>query len=200
MYYMRYISHLKNSSEKFALAACASGAVLVSASCGNKTTGVGYDTVTQEEIQFHADNDIAMTVRSIVDAVRVGETLLPDDYDFEGVLTDGQGTPLYTDLEGAPGEWNVKIVDGDEAEISNRYIGDLMDDDLRMYILGALNLNDADLISAYKNPANEDEFIYHYDSGDIDINFSTVPVISQSGLEGTLMTITISKKSGQASV
>lgn len=52
---------------------------------------------------FHADNDIAMTVRSLVDAVRVGETLLPADYDFVGVLTDGQGTPLYTDVDGAPG-------------------------------------------------------------------------------------------------
>ncbi|MCM1489517.1 MAG: hypothetical protein NC095_01630 [Muribaculum sp.] len=196
---MRYISHLKNSSEKFALAAYASSAVLVSATCGNKTTSVGYDSVAQEEIQFHADNDIAMTVRSIVDAVRVGETLMPDDYDFDGVLTDGQGTPLYTDLEGAPGQWRVKVVGDEEAEISNRYIGDLMDDDLRIYILGALNLNDADLISAYKNPSNEDEFIYHYDTGDIDINFSTLPAVSASGLEGTLMTISISKKPGQAS-
>lgn len=191
---MRYISHLKNSSEKIALAAYASGAVLVSASCGNKTASIGYDSVAQEEIQFHADNDIAMTVRSIVDAVRVGETLVPVDYDFAGVLTDGQGTPLYTDLEGAPGEWTVKVENGDEATISNRFIGDLMYDDLRTYILGTLNLNSADLVSAYENPNNEEEFIYHYDAGDIDINFSTVPVTTHSGLEGTLMTIRISKK------
>lgn len=143
---------------------------------------------------YHADNDIAMTVRSIVDAVRVGEVLSHEDYDFDGILTDGQGSPLYTDIEGAPGEWIVKVENDTTASISNRKIGDLMDDDLRSYILSALNLNNADLVSAYENPVKENEIIYYFDSGDIDINFSTRPVTTPSGIDGTLMTITISKK------
>lgn len=191
---MRYFSDLKNKGEKLALMACASGVVFVSASCSGKDASTHQDTVVKQESQFHADNDIAMTVRSLVDAVRVGETLMPEDYDFEGVLTDGQGTPLYTDVEGAPGEWTVRVISGEEADISNRNVGDLMYEDLRAYILVALNLNDADLVSAYRNPQNEDELIYHYDTGDIDINFSTLPATTSAGLEGTLMTIRISKK------
>lgn len=191
---MRYISHIKNSSERLAIAACASGVVLVSATCSNKSTGAGIDSMVQEEVLYHADNDIAMTVRSIVDAVRVGEVLSHEDYDFDGILTDGQGTPLYTDIEGAPGEWVVKVENDSTASISNRKIGDLMDDDLRSYILSALNLNNADLVSAYENPVKENEMIYYFDNGDIDINFSMRPVTTLSGVEGTLMTITISKK------
>lgn len=191
---MKYISNLKNRSEKFAVVACASGAVFVSASCASRTVGVSDDTVSRQETLFHADNDIAMTVRSLVDAVRVGEKLLPADYDFVGVLTDGQGTPLYTDVEGAPGEWQVKVFADDRVSISNLYLGDLMDEDLRTYILEALRLNNADFVSAYHNPENEEELIYHYDTGDVDINFSTVPAATPSGLEGTIMSITISRR------
>lgn len=191
---MRYISDLKNKSERLAMVACASGAVLVSASCSQKNLSAGYDTVVEEESVYHADNDIAMTVRSIVDAIRVGETLSPADYDFGGILTDGQGTPLYTDIGGAPGEWVVKVENDSTAIIANRKIGDLMDDDLRTYILDALSLNNADLVSAYQNPEAENELIYYFDTGDVDINFSTRPVTTPSGIEGTLMTIRISKK------
>lgn len=191
---MGYIGDLKNKSERLALVACASGAMMVSSSCSPRESGADRSEVAREESLFHADNDIAMTVRSIVDAVRVGETLAPADYDFAGVLTDGQGTPLYTDVEGSPGEWIVTVVGTAEAEISNRYLGDLMDDDLRSYILASLNLNSADLVSAFRNPENDEELIYHYDSGDVDINFKTVPAATPSGLEGTLMTIVISKK------
>lgn len=194
MYYMKYISNLKNKGEKLALVACASGAVFVSASCSQKAANDACDTSAREESLFHADNDIAMTVRSIVDAVRVGETLSPADYDFVGVLTDGQGTPLYTDTDGAPGEWMVKVEAADVACITNRRIGDLMDEDLRNYVLASLRLNSADLVSAYRNPVSEDEEIYHYENGDIDIDFSTRPAFTQSGLEGTLLKIRISKQ------
>lgn len=191
---MSYIGNLKSKGEKIALAACASGAVFVAASCSPRGNQVVYDSALQEESPFHADNDIAMTVRSIVDAVRVGEPLSPEDYDFEGILTDGQGTPLYTDVEGTPGEWSVKVENDSVATITNQRIGDLMDDDLRAYILGALNLNNADLVSAYENPVRENEIIYHFDSGDVDLNFSMLPVTTDSGFEGSLMTIRISKK------
>ncbi|MDE6478738.1 MAG: hypothetical protein K2L45_00600 [Muribaculaceae bacterium] len=168
--------------------------LIVLISCGNKTPGISFESSSPEETQFHADNDIAMTVCSIVDAVRVGESLVNDDYDFDGILTDGQGTPLYTDLEGNPGEWKVRVVSQDEALISNLHLGDLLTQDLRNYILGALNLNNADLVTAYINPKNEDEFIWLYDIGDVNVSFSEIPTKSPSGLEGIIMSISISKK------
>ncbi|MDE5793783.1 MAG: hypothetical protein K2I08_03590 [Muribaculaceae bacterium] len=168
--------------------------LIVLVSCGNKNPGISFESTTQDETQFHADNDIAMTVCSLVDALRVGESLVGDDYDFDGILTDGQGTPLYTDIEGNPGEWKVKVIDQDEARISNLHLGDLMTSDLRNYILGSLNLNSADLVTAYVNPNNEDEFIWLYDIGDVNVAFSEIPTKSPSGLEGILMSISVSKK------
>lgn len=194
MYYMKYIGQIKHAGKDLALVACATGAVFMSASCARVGSNASDDSVAEEESRFHADNDIAMTVRSIVDAVRVGEPLVAQDYGFDGILTDGQGTPLYTDVDGDPGEWVVEVVNDSEATISNRKIGDLMYDDLRAYILAALDLNEADLVSTYYNPKNLDELIYHYDTEEIDVNFSTVPVTSASGIEGTLMTITIARK------
>ena len=47
-----------------------------------------------ESADDHADNDIAMTLRSIIDAVKVGEPLNAEHYDFTGTLTDGSGRPL----------------------------------------------------------------------------------------------------------
>lgn len=59
----------------------------------------------------------------------------------------------------------MKVFADDGVSISNLYMGDLMDEDLRSYILSALHLNSADLVSAYYNPDNDDELIYHYDAG-----------------------------------
>ncbi|MDE5871308.1 MAG: hypothetical protein K2H22_05170, partial [Muribaculaceae bacterium] len=154
--------------------------LIVLVSCGNRTAAVGFDVARPEESQFHADNDIAMTVCSLVDAVRVGERLDSADYGFQGILTDGQGTPLYTDIEGNPGEWSVKVVSGEEARISNLHLGDLMTEDLRSYILSALNLNAADLVTAYINPADEREFIWLYDIGDVQVAFSETSVKTPS--------------------
>lgn len=168
--------------------------LIVLVSCGNKTSGISLESATQDETQFHADNDIAMTVCSLVDALRVGESLVGEDYDFDGILTDGQGTPLYTDIEGNPGEWKVRVINENEARISNLHLGDLMTEDLRNYILGALNLNDADLVTAYINPANDQEIIWLYDIGDVNITFSETATKTPSDLEGIIMTISVSKK------
>ena len=168
--------------------------LIVLVSCGNKAAGIGNESVMPEDTPFHADNDIAMTVCSLVDAVRVGESLDSADYDFEGILTDGQGTPLYTDIEGNPGEWRVRVVGAEEARISNLHFGDLMTEDLRNYILGALTLNSADLVTAYVNPADEQEFIWLYDIGDVNVAFSETDVKSPSGLEGTIMAVSVFRK------
>ena len=165
--------------------------LIVLVACGNKTPAVGFEAEKPEESQFHADNDIAMTVCSLVDAVRVGERLDSADYGFTGILTDGQGTPLYTDIEGNPGEWCVKVVGDDEARISNLRLGDLLTGDLRNYILAALNLNGADLVTAYINPADENEFIWLYDIGDVQVAFSETLVKTPSDLEGIIMTVSV---------
>lgn len=168
--------------------------LIVLISCGNRTAGVGLDGPKPDDSQFHADNDIAMTVCSLVDAVRVGEPLDSAEYGFEGILTDGQGTPLYTDIEGNPGEWSVKVISADEARISNLHFGDLMTRDLRNYIVGALGLNGADLVTAYINPANEDEFIWLYDIGDVQVAFSETEVHTSSDLEGIIMSISVFRR------
>lgn len=168
--------------------------LIVLISCGNKNPGISYVSAVPEESQFHADNDIAMTVCSIVDAVRVGESLDSADYNFNGILTDGQGTPLYTDLEGNPGEWKVRVINKEEARISNLHLGDLMTEDLRNYIIGALGLNKADLVTAYVNPADEEEFIWLYDIGDVNVSFSETLVTTPSDLEGIFMSISVFRK------
>lgn len=98
------------------------------------------DTVTpQEDLQrYHADNDIAMTVASVADAIRVGEPLDSADYDFEGILTDGEGRPLYTTEIGAPGEWDVDVLSPTTVEITNKAPGDLLPEELEEYLAQAL--------------------------------------------------------------
>lgn len=168
--------------------------LIVLVSCGNRTVPSSAGPVEPEENQFHADNDIAMVVCSLVDAVRVGERLDSADYDFRGILTDGQGTPLYTDIEGNPGEWQVQVVSDDEARISNLHLGDLLTEDLRNYIITALNLNSADLVTAYINPADEQEFIWLYDIGDVQVAFSETLVKTPSDLEGIIMSVSVFKR------
>ncbi len=165
--------------------------LIVLVSCGGRASVAGLDVPKPEDSQFHVDNDIAMTVCSLVDAVRVGERLDSADYGFHGILTDGQGTPLYTDIEGNPGEWIVKVVSDDEARISNLHLGDLMTEDLRHYIVSALGLNSADLVTAYVNPADEQEFIWLYDIGDVQVSFSETIVKTPSDLEGIMMSISV---------
>ena len=188
---MIHITQLKN---RLCIAACAvsAPALLVAVSaCGNQKVVADNDSLPQHYESFHADNDIAMTVRSLVDAVRVGEQLDSAIYNFTGILTDGQGTPLYTDVEGAPGEWSVRVESTDDACIRNLYVGDLMSDDLQSYILNSLNLNNADLVTAYANPDNEEEIIRLFDIGDVKISFATAPAMTSSGLQGSLMTIRV---------
>ncbi len=191
---MEYITRKYYCSGEKAWLLMISVMLIVLVSCGNKAAGISQESTMPEADQFHADNDIAMTVCSLVDAVRVGEQLDSAEYNFKGILTDGQGTPLYTDIEGNPGEWKVSVVSDEEAQISNLHLGDLMTEDLRHYIVSALNLNSADLVTAYVNPANEQEFIWLYDIGDVNVSFSETLVKTPTDLEGIIMSISVFKK------
>lgn len=169
------------------------------ASChrGNSSQESDTDTVSQETPmpeEFHADNDIAMTVRSIVDAIRVGELLDTADYNYNGVLTDGIGRPLYSTMQGHPGMWDVDVLSPEVAVIRNEDIGDLLPDDLENYLLGALELSEADLIDSleYHGPAGAETSVYDFGGGYIRIDTRTES--TASGLEGALVRITASRE------
>lgn len=143
---------------------------------------------------FHADNDIAMTVASIADALSVGEPLDSVQYDFEGVLTDGQGAPLYTDVQGSPGEWQVDVLNPDMVVIRNVYLGDLMPDNLLEYLVSTLELTDSDRLDPKDFPAGEnddnlDMKLYRFPGGTL--RFESRNAMAANGLEGPFVSIII---------
>lgn len=173
--------------------------LLLMTSCGSKSTPKDVDSVvlyTPVTQHYHADNDIAMTVRSIADAIKVGEPLDSTEYDFNGVLTDGQGSPLYTDVQGAPGLWVVDIIDKASATIKNVYLGDLLPGDLQTYILQSLRLSEEQQVDfTLSESANDDETeIEIYNFGDGYLRFETRSGIAPNGLEGPLLTIVMSNE------
>ena len=143
--------------------------------------------------EYHADNDIAMTLRSITDAIRVGEPLDTLDYNFEGVLTDGEGRPLYTDIQGTPGVWEVDILSPTSAVIRNIYLGDLLPDYLETYIAGSLNLSDSDIIETTEFDDDDDTSLVVYDLKGGYLRIETRSAIAVNGLEGPLMSIIATK-------
>ena len=99
---------IKNFYNRKALWGSAIAALVAMAACGGANGGkdaAGKDSdsvFSASQQDFHADNDIAMTLGSIADAIRVGEPLDSATYSYTGVLTDGVGRPLYTDVDGTP--------------------------------------------------------------------------------------------------
>ncbi len=167
----------------------------ISGGCRKKAKIIDLNDVTVAE-EYHADNDIAMTVKSIADAISVGEPLDSSQYNFEGILTDGQGMPLYTDIQGNPGGWSVRVIDNDCAEIRNLYLGDLLHTDLVSYIEHSLSLtplkltpDDMVFYGVYDGSENADVSQYDIQGGKITIRTSTAE--APNGLRGPLMKITL---------
>lgn len=148
------------------------------------------DSIPAEEEAYIAENDIAMTVRSIADAINVGEELDTTEYNFEGVLTDGQGTPLYTDVQGAPGQWMVDVIGPNAVRIRNMYLGDLLPDNLTGYIAESLELSEKDEIIE-ENIPEEDETFSVYDFGKGSIRIESKPAITPTGEIGPMVSITL---------
>ena len=88
----------------------------------------------------------------------------------------------------------MRVINDDEARISNLHLGDLMTEDLRNYIISSLNLNNADLVTAYVNPADDQEFIWLYDIGDVNVSFSETLIKTPSNLEGIIISIAVFRK------
>lgn len=163
--------------------------------CSDGASNAGKDSAAQgaDQEEFHADNDIAMTVRSIVDAIRVGENLDTTDYNFNGVLTDGIGRPLYSTLQGHPGMWDVDVLSPTMAVIRNEEIGDLLPEDLESYIISNLNLSEDDLIDSLEYHGAQGAETSVYDFGGGFLRLDTRTESSASGLEGALVRITATR-------
>lgn len=147
----------------------------------------------QAPVEFHADNDIAMNVRSIIDAINVGQPLDSSDYNFTGILTDGNGRPLYTDVQGAPGQWEIKVLTEQSAVIQNLYLGDLLPDELVQYLLDFLGIKDNPLISADDKVAGRDDNLQIYRTGTTDLIIERQTAKAPNGDEGPLIKIILRK-------
>ncbi len=190
----------------FILAILTLSASLFSCGKGNSSGGDGSsdsqaDTslYSSEDNVYHADNDIAMTLKSIADALHQGEQLDSIDYNYDGILTDGTGRPIYTDIQGAPGLWSIKVESPESVSIRNLYLGDLLPQALENYITQSLGLDETHIVdaSAFKKDDSENILAYHFDGGYI--LFETRTALTPAGQEGPLMTITATSGSTDAS-
>lgn len=175
---------------KAGAAAITVAAVMTGCAPKDEKEGSRGDASAAEEV-YHADNDIAMTLRSLADALRVGEPLDSTEYNFEGVLTDGQGAPLYTDMTGSPGAWEVEVTGERRARIRNLYLGDLLPDDLRSYVLESLDLHETDILTDYDLDEENNWKMTVYDLGGGTLRFETRSGEAANGLEGPLVNIVI---------
>lgn len=147
---------------------------------------------TATQPAFHADNDIAMIILSMVDAIKVGEKLDSMRYNNkEQVLTDGQGTPLYMDIQDAPGAWNIKIISPQHAIISNLYLGDLTPEFLQQYITSTLKLDSTMIVKDRLETDDESRLVVYDFSGGY-IGFDSKQTKAKNGKDGPLMHIIIS--------
>lgn len=151
------------------------------------------DSASLAEAEEMAKNDIAMTVRSMASSIEAGEPLDSSVYNFNGCLTDGRGVPLYTDSYNRPGTWSVKVKSPDEAVIRNLYPGDLFPDDLRLYIVSAMNLADDDITTPDEEEEETTDEGITYNFGPGLLRFETVNVEAPDGSPAPVVSIYISR-------
>lgn len=167
------------------------------ASCSSSGRENAADSTPRNADYQHADNDIAMTIRSIMDAMRVDQPLDSSEYNFRGILTNGSGMPLYTDIQGAPGQWEVEVITPTKARVKNLYLGDLVPEELTQYILMSLQIPDS-LVVTEGSPVNmPDAEMAIYDFGPGRIIFETLTAKTESGSSGPLINILLMKKHKQ---
>ena len=167
--------------------------VVVVASCGRKDAIRESGKERESEQSFHADADIAMTVRSLADALKVGEPLDSTDYDYEGILTDGQGRPIYTDVQGNPGEWSVDVLTDSSAVIRNVNVGDLLPDDLEEYVVATLGLGKADIVESTEYDDDDETELDVYDFGGGLIRFEKRKAHAPNGTDAVFVSIVLNR-------
>lgn len=192
---MKKSVHLPANTHSTSQTALRLGAAAVAVSlmvqCRPEASGSDNSGNTENTENYHADNDIAMTVRSITDAISVGEPLDTAEYNFRGVLTDGEGAPLYTDVQGSPGQWIVDVASPGKAVIRNLYLGDLLPDDLREYIADNLDLGEDAVVEnkEFDDDHEAEMTVYRFNGGTL--RFEQRAGIASNGLEGPLVSIII---------
>ena len=185
---------MHNTCSKFCISLMTALTLMSSCSSNKNSSDTDSAVFHSATSEYHADNDIAMTVASVVDAIKVNQPLDSTEYDFHGVLTDGTGRPLYTDVQGSPGEWEVKVLSHNSAIIRNVYLGDLLPDDLKIYLLESLNIPDKPVLQADRPEIGELDKIAVYDFGQGEIIFETQTGRTESDETGPLLTILIRKE------
>lgn len=173
--------------------------LLTACSETNNQTHPDSDTaaaIPQEEV-FHANNDIAMTVSSIMDAISQNEPLDTAAYNFEGVLTDGSGAALYINDLGMPGTWRVKV-DEDKAQIENLDLGSFSPDNVRQYVCAEVGLTEEDIVrkGEIKGQGRLDMTNYVFKGGEI--HFESSKAKTADGKEGPILAILILKTPDEA--
>lgn len=190
------------------MASVASGSLML-ASCSLPGTGADSESAAaadsmeaaaaaesaegDEERGTAAPSDIGMTVRSVVDAINVGEPIDSTDYNFAGVLTDGTGMPLFTDYDGLPGEWRVDVVNAREVRIRTLGTGDLLPESLVRYLARTLHESpDSDNELREVEVRDEgDSRIEEYAYGRTSVLIETRPTTLPTGEVGPALEITI---------
>ncbi len=179
----------------FATAVCISLFIsTMNCSCSSfRKSNDNNDSTNTEE--YHADYDIAMIAKSFADALVIDEPLDTLENDFEGVLTDGEGHPLYTDIQGSPGVWKVDVINPNTAVIRNMYLGDLLPGYLESYITSNLDLTEKEKI---KSNETDDSNTVIYDLGGAHLRFETNTATAPNGLEGPLLSIVLTSMPDEA--
>ncbi|MCM1291614.1 MAG: hypothetical protein NC201_05310 [Prevotella sp.] len=183
-----------NSLRRKVIVLMAGAAAIILTGCSEKKAEQKPDTDTVKPVAvediFHANNDIAMIVRSIADALKQGEELDSVIYNFEGVLTDGSGAALYTNAAGDPGTWRVKV-EADKAVIENLDLGSFSPDNVRHYICDEIELNEDDIVKkgVVKGPGGVEMTNYDFDG--VGIHFESSKALTAAGKEGPVLSIII---------
>lgn len=164
--------------------------LMVLGACSQPKQGSNKHSETEDD--NYVPNDIAMTIRSLIDAINIGEKLDSASYDFSGVLTDGTGRPLYTSLHGTPGEWVVSVMGEGNAVIRNTDLGDVLPTDLISYISQTNNLDMERQLEACVLEG-EDTAIESYDFGKGMIKFETRYETASNGMECAWFSVSIKK-------
>lgn len=158
--------------------------------CGHGDSNVHVDSEAEADLMH---DDVAMIVSSMVDAVNFGEQLDGKVYDYHGILTDGRGQPLYTAMKGGPGEWVVDVTGPGSAVVRNVDLGDLLPDDLRVYVVTALGMSDRDIVGkGFKDADDEVEEVV-YSCHDSMLRFETRYETASNGREGAWVSIYIDR-------
>lgn len=132
--------------------------------------------------------DVAMTSRSLVEALRMGEKL-DSTYNFHGIFTDGQKNALYHTADGKPGVWDLIVEGPDRVVMRNLEAGALEAEDLRVYIAQAVGLTDSDIIEAGVASENTDVQAVVYKQGKLRMEITLLPSTGADGSELANMSV-----------